>query len=57
MGPLESLDPIRGYPVVSYSSGLVGTPVGIGLAVVAVVTVTGIAIKYRPPSYARRLPC
>jgi len=57
MGPLESLDLIRGYPVVSYSSGLVGTPVGIGLAVVAVVTVTGIAIKYRPPSYVRRLPC
>ncbi len=57
MGPLESLDPIRGYPVVSYSSGLVGTLVGIGLAVVAAAIVTGIAIKYRPPSYARRLPC
>jgi hypothetical protein len=50
MGPLELLGPIGGYPSVPHLSGMQGTLVGIGLDIIAVALVTGIAIKYRTPS-------
>jgi hypothetical protein len=49
MGPLEFIGPIRGYPMVSQAGGIQGMLAGIGLAIVAVAIVTGVAIKYRTP--------
>jgi hypothetical protein len=49
MGPLEFIGPIRGYPMVSQAGGIQGMLASIGVTIVALAIVAGVAIKYRTP--------
>lgn len=49
MDPLEFIGPIRAYPAVPHPGGIMETLLTLGLAVVAIAIVTGLAIKSAVP--------